>query len=91
MGGPSTYRLFQFAAAERFMMQVHEASRALRWLLWTTCLGSLGIFLRARAFGKGARQRDTALRMASVPMAVQLGAVLSSPSRAGPATCSPSS
>ncbi|CAM3643506.1 hypothetical protein [Paracidovorax anthurii] len=88
VGGPSTYRLFQFAAAERFMMQAHEASHALRWLRWTPCLG---IFLRARAFWKGARQRDTALPMASVPMAVQLGAVLSSPSRAGPAACSPSS
>lgn len=68
----SIFRAWHWKKGESALFSLYEWSAKWRWLLWTPLIG-VGLTLWATIAGW--RQRDRALLLMAVPMAIQIGAI----------------
>ncbi len=69
----SEFRRFELAQAEAWLTTVHDFSLRHRWLLWSPLPG---IALLLWLWGVGIRSREAANLVVTVPMVLQLGAII---------------
>ena len=69
----SEFRRFQLTRAEAWLTAVHDFSLRHRWLLWSPLPG---IALLLWLLGVGIRSREVANLLVTVPMVLQLGAII---------------